>query len=347
MSYNTIGAARLVGPSEGTLLEMAVNEKPGGGNPPAVGIIMGSSSDWKTMSPAAQVLDELGIPYEKRVVSAHRTPDNLFQYAGGAEGRGLSLIIAGAGGAAHLPGMTAAKTVVPVVGVPVIATPLDGFDALLSIMQMPAGVGVATVGVGEKGAKHAAFFAAAALALKDSRLRARLRAVRGLSPAGTATPEAPGKVTILAEGDSDFQVLQNAEEYLAKLGVPHERVIVNRAAAPGGLARQVADLEAGGTAVFIAGSGRGIDFACEVARATALPVLGIPILVGPVGRLDEFLRPFLDLPPGVAMFAVGRPGAVNAALFAATIVSGRASEVWEKLRRMREEQEQRVRAMTI
>src|SRR5207245_2110047 len=129
----------------------------------AVGIIMGSDSDWKTMRPAAQVLDELGVSYEKRVVSAHRTPDDLFEYAAGAESRGLSIIIAGAGGAAHLPGMAASKTILPVVGVPVIATPLNGLDALLSIMQMPAGVGVATVSVGVTGARHAAFFAAAAL----------------------------------------------------------------------------------------------------------------------------------------------------------------------------------------
>jgi 5-(carboxyamino)imidazole ribonucleotide mutase len=306
---------------------------------------MGSSSDWKTMCPAAQVLDELGISYEKRVVSAHRTPDNLFKYAEGVENRGLSLIIAGAGGAAHLPGMTAAKTILPVVGVPVIATPLNGFDALLSIMQMPAGIGVATVSVGAKGAKHAAFFAAAVLALKDRRLRARLRTVRGATPTGMATPEAPGKVVILAEDDSDLQVLQNAEEYLSKLGVPSEKVIVNRAIAPGEAAHQVADLEAGGTAVFIAGSGRGIGFACEVAKGTTLPVLGIPILVGSVGCVDEFLRPFLDLPPGVATFAVGRPGAINAALFAATVISELDSEVWKNLRRMRKEQEQRVLEM--
>src|SRR3982750_1036369 len=104
---------------------------------------MGSNSDWKTMRPAAQVLEEFRIPYDKKVVSAHRPPDYLFDYAAKAEGRGLSLIIAGAGGAAHLPGMTASKTIVPVIGVPVVATPLNGLDALLSIMQMPAGIGVA------------------------------------------------------------------------------------------------------------------------------------------------------------------------------------------------------------
>src|SRR6266853_4499694 len=144
--------------------EAPVDKKTGGGTRPTVGIIMGSDSDWKTMHLAAQVLDDFGIAYEKQVVSAHRTPDYLFEYADSAERRGLSLIIAGAGGAAHLPGMTAAKTIVPVVGVPVIATPLRGLDALLSIMQMPAEVGVATVGVGSVGAKHAAQFALAALA---------------------------------------------------------------------------------------------------------------------------------------------------------------------------------------
>src|SRR5207253_7446285 len=121
----------------------------------------------KTMYPAAQILGQLGLSYETRVVSAHRTPDDLFKYAEEAEGRGLSLIIAGAGGAAHLPGMAASKTILPVVGVPVDATPLEGLDALLSIMQMPAEVGVATVSVGAKGAENAAIFAAAALALRD------------------------------------------------------------------------------------------------------------------------------------------------------------------------------------
>src|SRR5438270_16535 len=136
---------------------------------------MGSNSDWKTMRPAAQVLERLGVTYEARVVSAHRTPDDLFKYAVEAEDRGLSLIIAGAGGAAHLPGMTASKTILPVVGVPVIATPLKGLDALLSIMQMPAEVGVATVGIGEKGAEKAALFAATVLASRDRRLRFRLQ----------------------------------------------------------------------------------------------------------------------------------------------------------------------------
>jgi 5-(carboxyamino)imidazole ribonucleotide mutase len=135
---------------------------------------MGSASDYDTLAPACEVLAELGIPYEALVVSAHRTPDWLFEYAETASSRGLRAIIAGAGGAAHLPGMLAAKTLVPVLGVPVVATPLNGMDALLSIVQMPAGVPVATFAIGKPGAANAGLFAAQLLAAQDDALRARL-----------------------------------------------------------------------------------------------------------------------------------------------------------------------------
>jgi 5-(carboxyamino)imidazole ribonucleotide mutase len=133
----------------------------------AVGIIMGSQSDWETMQHAAQTLDRLGIRYEKRIVSAHRTPDRLYNYAKNAQKRGLKLIIAGAGGAAHLPGMAAALTLLPVLGVPVESRTLRGVDSLLSIVQMPAGIPVATFAIGQAGAVNAALFAAAILALAD------------------------------------------------------------------------------------------------------------------------------------------------------------------------------------
>ena len=138
---------------------------------PLVGVVMGSASDFDTLAPACELLAELGIPYEARVVSAHRTPDWLFEYAETALPRGLRVIIAGAGGAAHLPGMLAAKTLVPVLGVPVVATPLNGMDALLSIVQMPAGVPVATFAIGKPGAANAALFAAQLLAAHDAALR--------------------------------------------------------------------------------------------------------------------------------------------------------------------------------
>lgn len=145
---------------------------------PQVGVIMGSTSDYDTLRSAVELLDELGIAYEKRVVSAHRTPDLLFDYASTAEGRGLCVIIAGAGGAAHLPGMVAAKTLLPVLGVPVPATALVGVDALLSIAQMPKGIPVGTLAIGRPGAANAALLAAQILALSDPALRERLRAWR-------------------------------------------------------------------------------------------------------------------------------------------------------------------------
>lgn len=141
---------------------------------PLVGIIMGSRTDWETLQQTADTLDTLGVPYEVRVVSAHRTPDLLYEYSGAAESRGLEVIIAGAGGAAHLPGMTAARTLLPVIGVPVESKALKGIDSLLSIVQMPAGVPVATVAIGRAGAINAALLAATILGGKHPQYRAAL-----------------------------------------------------------------------------------------------------------------------------------------------------------------------------
>ena len=143
---------------------------------PLVGIIMGSSSDWETMRLAADQLGALGVPFESRVISAHRTPDLLFEYAAAAAARGLEVLIAGAGGAAHLPGMAASKTLLPVIGVPIQSKTLNGLDSLLSIVQMPAGVPVATVAIGEAGARNAALLAAAILAARHPPLRDALAA---------------------------------------------------------------------------------------------------------------------------------------------------------------------------
>jgi 5-(carboxyamino)imidazole ribonucleotide mutase len=143
-----------------------------------VGIIMGSASDWETLQPAAELLTQLGVGHEVKVVSAHRTPDLLFEYAAAAEARGLQAIIAGAGGAAHLPGMTAAKTRVPVLGVPVQSRALNGLDSLLSIVQMPRGIPVATFAIGAAGAANAALFAAAIVALNDTTVATALARFR-------------------------------------------------------------------------------------------------------------------------------------------------------------------------
>jgi 5-(carboxyamino)imidazole ribonucleotide mutase len=153
---------------------------------PVVGIIMGSRSDWPTLKAAAKVLDKLKVPYETRVVSAHRTPKRLYDYASSARKRGLKVIIAGAGGAAHLPGMTASMTELPVLGVPVESKTLKGLDSLLSIAQMPAGVPVGTLAIGEAGATNAGLLAAAIIALGDTKLAARLLAWRAAQTAAVA-----------------------------------------------------------------------------------------------------------------------------------------------------------------
>ena len=154
-----------------------------------VGIIMGSTSDWETMRHAADTLDRLGIPYEKKVVSAHRTPERLYDYARSARGRGLKIIIAGAGGAAHLPGMAASMTSLPVLGVPVESRALKGLDSLLSIAQMPAGIPVGTLAIGQAGAANAGLLAAAILALGDEALAARLDTFRAEQTA--SIPDSP------------------------------------------------------------------------------------------------------------------------------------------------------------
>ena len=161
------------------------------GDSPLVGIVMGSRSDWETMQHAAQKLDALGVPHEVRIVSAHRTPDVLFDYAATAQSRGLRAIIAGAGGAAHLPGMLAAKTAVPVLGVPVQSKALNGMDSLLSIVQMPAGIPVATFAIGHAGAANAALFAAAMLAHDHPGIAAALAAYRDKQTADVAANDDP------------------------------------------------------------------------------------------------------------------------------------------------------------
>lgn len=145
---------------------------------PLVGILMGSKSDWETMRATADTLKDFGVPYEARVISAHRAPDLLFEYASGAEGRGLQVIIAAAGGAAHLAGVTAAKTLLPVLGVPIESKALHGLDSLLAIVQMPGGIPVGTLAIGSPGATNAALLAVAILANNDPALRERLRAFR-------------------------------------------------------------------------------------------------------------------------------------------------------------------------
>ncbi len=160
-----------------------------GALPPLVGLIMGSTSDWETMRHAAEMLARLEVPHEARVVSAHRTPERLFDYARGAAGRGLRVIIAGAGGAAHLPGMAASMTALPVLGVPVESHALKGMDSLMSIVQMPAGIPVGTLAIGRAGAVNAALLAAAVLALSDAALATRLEAWRAAQT--DSVPDSP------------------------------------------------------------------------------------------------------------------------------------------------------------
>jgi 5-(carboxyamino)imidazole ribonucleotide mutase len=170
---------------------------------PSVGIIMGSQSDWPTLRHAAETLDRLAIPHEARIVSAHRTPDRLRDYASTAQGRGLRVIIAGAGGAAHLPGMCASWTALPVLGVPVESHALKGMDSLLSIVQMPAGIPVGTLAIGRAGAVNAALLAAAILALGDPALAARLDALRAAQTAAVPGEPADGEGPSDSTGPSD------------------------------------------------------------------------------------------------------------------------------------------------
>jgi 5-(carboxyamino)imidazole ribonucleotide mutase len=180
------GLARPITPAEAHLRMPA--QKPA--SKPVVSIVMGSRSDWPTLQAAAAILDELGVRYETRIVSAHRTPDRLYDFAKSAKSRGLKAIIAGAGGAAHLPGMTASMTVLPVLGVPVETRALKGLDSLLSIAQMPGGIPVATFAIGAAGAKNAGLFAAALLALEDPKLGRRLEAWRARQTRSVAkTPD--------------------------------------------------------------------------------------------------------------------------------------------------------------
>jgi 5-(carboxyamino)imidazole ribonucleotide mutase len=167
-----------------------------GKNKPLVGVIMGSSSDWETMEHAANTLRDLGVPFETKVVSAHRTPDLLFEYASSAERRGIEVIIAGAGGAAHLPGMAASKTVLPVLGVPVESKALKGLDSLLSIAQMPGGIPVGTLAIGKAGAINAALLTAAILGIKHAEFREAVRKFRSTQTLKVlANPNPARKVT--------------------------------------------------------------------------------------------------------------------------------------------------------
>src|ERR1700732_1915717 len=177
-----------------------IKEPTSAGKPPLVGIIMGSSSDWETMQHAAKTLEELNVPHETLVVSAHRTPDLLFEYAAAAEKRGIEVVIAGAGGAAHLPGMTAAKTILPVLGVPVESKTLQGLDSLLSIAQMPGGIPVGTLAIVKAGAINAALLAAAILANKHPEIRKTLREFRKLQTEKVLAVRDPAKAGMAKSG---------------------------------------------------------------------------------------------------------------------------------------------------
>lgn len=320
-----------------------------GADKPLVGLIMGSDSDWETMKAAALSLDRLGIKYSPKVVSAHRTPELLYEYADAAEDH-FSMIIAGAGGAAHLPGMTASMTLLPVLGVPVVSrsSPLKGVDAFLSIMQMPPEVGVATLGLDKEGAKNAGILAATILAHRFPHIRAKLNELdinRGLMWSGASKSD--GGVALVMASENDWeQAIKYSVDKLKRLGIRYEKFYVD--AKRGRVSAIVREAEKLGLNSFIVGASYPNSFTlpAQVAAETMLPVLSVPI-AEVVDDVNAFLNGVWKLPPKVATFALNRAGAINAALFSAAMLFDIGSPVWHGLDKMRKDQEDRVRKMTL
>ena len=316
---------------------------------PVVGIIMGSNSDWPTMRLAAEMLKLFDIPYEARVVSAHRMPDEMFEYAKTARGRGLKVIIAGAGGAAHLPGMVAAKCTLPVCGVPIPSKYLRGEDSLLSIVQMPKGVPVGTFAIGEAGATFLPHLTGNTL--EHSVLPVSLFLVNhtfcsedNIVMTDTQKPV----VGIIMGSNSDWPTMRLAAEMLKLFDIPYEARVVSAHRMPDEMFEYAKTARGRGLKVIIAGAGGAAHLPGMVAAKCTLPVCGVPI-PSKYLRGEDSLLSIVQMPKGVPVgtFAIGEAGAANAALYAVQILSVTDNALAERLAAFRREQNQKAKNMRL
>ena len=276
-------------------------------NTAQIAIVMGSKSDWATMQEATQILDELNVAYHVEVVSAHRTPDKLFEFAENAQKNGYKVIIAGAGGAAHLPGMIAAKTLVPVLGVPVKSSMLSGVDSLYSIVQMPKGIPVGTLAIGPAGAANAGLLAA--------------------------------QIAIVMGSKSDWATMQEATQILDELNVAYHVEVVSAHRTPDKLFEFAENAQKNGYKVIIAGAGGAAHLPGMIAAKTLVPVLGVPVKSSMLSGVDS-LYSIVQMPKGIPVgtLAIGPAGAANAGLLAAQILAGWDNALFARLQAFRENQ---------
>ena len=309
-----------------------------------VAVIMGSDSDLPVLKGAFEQLKKLGIPFEAHVYSAHRTPAEAAAFATFARESGFGVLIAAAGKAAHLAGALAAQTTLPVIGIPVKSSTLDGLDALLSTVQMPSGMPVATVAI--DGAANAALLAAQILAVEDETLAEKLLAMRKAQRSFVCLTAKEvstfmKKVAVIMGSDSDLPVLKGAFEQLKKLGIPFEAHVYSAHRTPAEAAAFATFARESGFGVLIAAAGKAAHLAGALAAQTTLPVIGIPVKSSTLDGLDALLST-VQMPSGMPVATVAIDGAANAALLAAQILAVEDETLAEKLLAMRKAQHDAV-----
>ena len=292
-----------------------------------VSIVMGSQSDYKTMIFCQNILKKLNIKFESKIISAHRTPNRMYEFAVNAEKNGIAVIIAGAGGSAHLPGMISALTSLPVLGVPIESKKLKGLDSLLSIAQMPKGIPVGTLAIGEDGAINAALLAASIIGLSDLTVKNKLN-----------------KVSIVMGSQSDYKTMIFCQNILKKLNIKFETKIISAHRTPKRMYDFAINAEKNGIAVIIAGAGGSAHLPGMISALTSLPVLGVPIESKKLKGLDSLLS-IAQMPKGIPVgtLAIGEDGAINAALLAASIIGLSDLTVKKKLNQFRLSQSKSVK----